>query len=44
VEAVSAALRAMEADGSLDRLAERWLGTSLTDSENRVPLLRTGDR
>ena len=41
VEAVSAALRAMKADGTLDRLAERWLGESLTDSEQQVPLLRT---
>jgi glutamine transport system substrate-binding protein len=41
VEAVSAALRAMQSDGTLDRLAERWLGRSLTDSDEQVPLLRT---
>jgi ABC-type amino acid transport substrate-binding protein len=29
-------LRAMQADGTLDRLAERWLGTSLTDFEDRL--------
>ena len=44
VGAVSSALRAMVADGTLDRLAERWIGTSITDSENRVPVLRTGER
>ena len=31
----------MKADGTLDQLAERWLGVSLTDSEQQVPLLRT---
>jgi ABC-type amino acid transport substrate-binding protein len=40
-EAVGSALRAMDADGTIDRLAERWLGTSLQDSANRTPLLRT---
>lgn len=41
VEAVSSALRALVADGTIDRLAERWLGASITSSENDVPLLRT---
>jgi ABC-type amino acid transport substrate-binding protein len=41
VEAVSSALRAMLADGTIDRLAERWLGVSITDSEADIPLLRT---
>ncbi|MFA9400867.1 MAG: substrate-binding periplasmic protein [Acidobacteriota bacterium] len=41
VDSVGAALRAMEADGTIDRLSEEWLGTSITDSENSVPLLRT---
>jgi polar amino acid transport system substrate-binding protein len=41
VDAVGSALRAMEADGTIDSLAEEWLGTSITDSENNVPLLRT---
>ena len=40
-EAVGSALRAMDADGTIDRLAERWLGTSLQDSANDTPLLRT---
>lgn len=43
-EAVGAALRAMEADGTLDRLARRWLGTSISDGFGAVPLLRTTDR
>jgi ABC-type amino acid transport substrate-binding protein len=42
-EAVSSALRAMAADGTLDELAERWLGVSLTDSAGNVPLLRTDE-
>lgn len=41
VDAVGSALRAMEADGTIDGLAEEWLGTSITESENSVPLLRT---
>ena len=41
VEAVSSALRAMDADGTLDRLSERWIGRSLTETEQQVPLLRT---
>ena len=42
-EAVSAALRAMVADGTLDELAEESLGASLTDSALEVPILRTGE-
>ena len=41
VEAVSAALRAMQADGTLDRLAERWLGRLAHRQREQVPLLRT---
>ena len=41
-QAVGAALRAMAADGTIDRLARRWLGTSLSDSANAAPLIRTG--
>ena len=40
-QAVSSALRALLADGTVDRLAERWLGVSLSDSQDNVPLLRT---
>jgi ABC-type amino acid transport substrate-binding protein len=43
VQAVSSALRAMLADGTIDNLAQRWLGISLTDSEADVPLLRTSE-
>jgi polar amino acid transport system substrate-binding protein len=43
-EAVGSVLRAMEADGTMDDLAERWLGVSLSDSADRVPLLRTSSR
>lgn len=42
-EAVGSALRAMDADGTIDRLAERWLGTSLRDSADDTPLLRTDE-
>jgi ABC-type amino acid transport substrate-binding protein len=42
-EAVSSALRAMTADGTLDDLAEESLGVSLTDSALGVPLLRADE-
>jgi len=42
-QAVSSALQAMLADGTIDRLAQRWLGVSLSASEADVPLLRTGE-
>lgn len=41
LDAVSSALRAMEADGTIDDLSEKWLGTSITDGGSGVPLLRT---
>jgi ABC-type amino acid transport substrate-binding protein len=41
VEAVSSALRGMRSDGTIDELAERWLGRSITDGYQSVPLLRT---
>jgi polar amino acid transport system substrate-binding protein len=43
VQAVSSALRALLADGTIDDLAQRWLGISLSDSEADVPLLRTNE-
>jgi ABC-type amino acid transport substrate-binding protein len=43
VQAVSSAVRAMLADGTIDNLAQRWLGVSLSDSEANVPLLRTNE-
>ena len=42
-EAVSSAIRAMIADGTLDELAEESLGASLTDSAAEVPILRTSE-
>jgi ABC-type amino acid transport substrate-binding protein len=39
---VSAALRAMISDGTIDTITERWLGVSVSDAEGSVPLLRTG--
>ena len=41
VDAVGSELRAMEADGTIDDLSEEWLGQSVTDSANSIPLLRT---
>ncbi len=41
VEAVSSALRAMQANGTIDSLAQQWLGISIADATNNVPLLRT---
>jgi ABC-type amino acid transport substrate-binding protein len=42
-EAVSSALRAMIADGTLDELAEESLGVSLKESALEAPLLRTAE-
>ena len=43
VDAVSSALRQMQADGTIDDLAQRWIGISIQDATNNVPLLRTSD-
>lgn len=43
LDAVGSALRAMEADGTIDGLSEEWLGTSISDSMKGVPLLRTSE-
>lgn len=40
-QAVGAALRAMENDGTIDTVTERWFGASISDVEGDVPLLRT---
>ena len=42
-QAVGAALRAMENDGTIDKVTERWFGASISDVEGDVPLLRTDD-
>jgi polar amino acid transport system substrate-binding protein len=43
VDAVSSAFRAMESDGTIDDLSQRWLGVSIQDASNNVPLLRTSE-
>lgn len=40
-EAVSSAIRALQADGTLEELSERWLGAELTRGAQEVPLLRS---
>ena len=42
-QAVGAALRAMENDGTIDTVTERWFGASISDVEGDVPLLRTDE-
>jgi polar amino acid transport system substrate-binding protein len=41
VDAISSALRAMQADGTIDDLAKQWLGISIQDATDNTPLLRT---
>lgn len=41
-EAVSSAIRALNADGTLPELSDRWLGSEITEGAPNVPLLRTG--
>lgn len=43
VDAVSSALRQMQADGTIDDLAQQWIGISIKDATNNVPLLRTSE-
>jgi polar amino acid transport system substrate-binding protein len=43
VDAVSSALRAMQADGTIDDLSRQWLGVSIQYATNNVPLLRTSE-
>jgi polar amino acid transport system substrate-binding protein len=40
-EAVSSVIRALEADGTLDELSDRWLGGEITGGAPSVPLLRS---
>jgi polar amino acid transport system substrate-binding protein len=42
LDAVDSALRALRADGTLDDLAARWLGTETTSGDPDVRLVRTG--
>ena len=41
VEAVDSAIRAFLADGTIDDLSERWLGTELASGADDIPLIRT---
>ena len=40
-EAVSSAIRAFIADGTVNRLLTRWVGSSAANPESAIPLLRT---
>jgi polar amino acid transport system substrate-binding protein len=40
-EAVSSAIRALSADGTLAELGDRWLGPGIADGGSTIPLLRT---
>jgi polar amino acid transport system substrate-binding protein len=41
LEAVDTAIRAFLADGTIDRLSQRWLGAKLAAGADNVPLIRT---
>ena len=41
-EAVDSAIRAFTADGTIDDLLLRWVGSTAADAEKSIPLLRTG--
>jgi glutamine transport system substrate-binding protein len=41
VQAANSAIHALSADGTIDTLLRRWVGTSATDAESSIPLLRT---
>lgn len=44
VEAVDSALRALMADGTIERMGRRWLHTELSEGQaEHVPVLRTGE-
>jgi ABC-type amino acid transport substrate-binding protein len=44
VEAVDSALRALMADGTIERMGRRWLHTELSEGQaEQVPVLRTGE-
>lgn len=40
-EAVDSAIRAFTADGTVQRLLERWVGSAVANSETAIPLLHT---
>jgi polar amino acid transport system substrate-binding protein len=41
-EAVSSAIRAFTADGTINDLLTKWVGSDAADAEKSIPLLRTG--
>jgi polar amino acid transport system substrate-binding protein len=41
LEAVDTAIHAFLADGTIDKLSERWLGAKLANGADNVPLIRT---
>ncbi len=44
LEAVNSAIRAFDADGTIERLGRRWLDTDLQEGQSeQVPALRTGE-
>ncbi|HZO77550.1 MAG TPA: ABC transporter substrate-binding protein [Solirubrobacteraceae bacterium] len=40
-QAVSSAIRAFSADGTIDRLLKKWVGPAATDAGSSIPLLHT---
>ncbi len=40
-QAVDSAMRALTADGTLDRLQREWIGSAAADAEKSIPLIRT---
>ena len=40
-QAVSSAIRAFTADGTIDRLLKKWVGTAAANAETSIPLLHT---
>jgi ABC-type amino acid transport substrate-binding protein len=40
-EAVDSAIRAFTADGTVDRLLKRWIGSAVANAETAIPLLHT---
>jgi polar amino acid transport system substrate-binding protein len=41
VNAVDTAIRALVADGTVDKLSARWLGVELSAGDDKIPLIRT---
>ncbi len=41
-EAVDSAIRAFTADGTINDMLQRWVGSAAANAEKSIPLLRTG--